>query len=913
MPEIIKFKEPERCDYLYVDEHNKVHIILPIVGGDEIGLDNTCETSRELTSFFYGSTHGGVKYSAEHHLSEYKRQLEEDIKAIHSQRKISPLAFTDLLKGKVERLKQIEQYIQLIKVLKEQYDADQDLDQLHHPRTIPKIPTGVREIIASAGNAFAVRLSPYDNDKFTRFDDPVFSVKRNISKYERPDGNWSAGPIPISEGLGYRLRTTFFPEDKTPSPIDKKKSLRDKLIETVVAQVNDPDYLKGDDREEKLQALKILVQQELKKIDRNLSVMKSRDERALDIDISYLEMMGMDKDHALKEWVDSILFNTVDPTVWEFNEPIDIFYDGASEISETNNADITSTSPDSMSIRVQYLLAEANVYCKTHKLSDINFGVFFDKEPHASQIASNVKKGLAEGAPIEAIIYEYINNNHAELGLSAPLTSVQQQTITEQFTQHFNTIKASPHFDEFFVADTNKKGPIFSHQGRMSCHFLDFFARQTKGRHPLGDLAGYSAELQSGASNRLAHKNDLVTQGYENIEKFKQQVVKLLAENKPKELVAYLAQTSPTGTPNYSLLSLETQNYISQNRNWPAIKSELKTSTDIPAPVQKDLLRLLSRKNVDHENLSAITWSKFSSKPLLEVELSKVADGLTLTVDNYEAKRQWWKGFKNEGRERQCTELKGIANKIDILLQNPTLSRAKVLDTLIESIIILDKIDAEISQEHNRFESTLQKEVRQFKAQLKDICELQNYAFKSTKLGEIISLEMEEQFKKIVNPEVQQIVRDLPSNCHTDEAIDFFKTLTPAEATKVASYLSLEYREINKSTNKQTLLDVDIPKLFKQVNMQLLSELKAESAISDEIHGKLSLLADKIPPELFTSKNINKWATNVELLTEENLGELLKAAQPATPEVTVRNYKRNISEITGRVEEPRTESGNTLS
>ncbi|HFD2239689.1 TPA: protein SdcA, partial [Legionella pneumophila] len=224
MVDVIKFKEPERCDYLYVDENNKVHILLPIVGGDEIGLDNTCQTAVELITFFYGSAHGGeTKYSAEHQLSEYKRQLEEDIKAINSQKKISPHAYDDLLKEKKERLQQIEKYIELIQVLKKQYDEQNDIKQL---RTggIPQLPSGVKEIIKSSENAFAVRLSPYDNDKFTRFDAPLFNVKRNISKYDTPSRQ---APIPIYEGLGYRLRSTLFPEDKTPTPINKK-SLRDK-------------------------------------------------------------------------------------------------------------------------------------------------------------------------------------------------------------------------------------------------------------------------------------------------------------------------------------------------------------------------------------------------------------------------------------------------------------------------------------------------------------------------------------------------------------------------------------------------------------------------------------------------------------------------------------------------------------
>ncbi len=523
MVDVIKFKEPERCDYLYIDENNKVHILLPIVGGDEIGLDNTCQTAVELITFFYGSAHSGVtKYSAEHQLSEYKRQLEEDIKAINSQKKISPHAYDDLLKEKIERLQQIEKYIELIQVLKKQYDEKNDIRQL---RTggIPQLPSGVKEIIKSSENAFAVRLSPYDNDKFTRFDDPLFNVKRNISKYDTPSRQ---APIPIYEGLGYRLRSTLFPEDKTPTPINKKSS-KEKIVETVLAQV-DADYMKDGDKEQKLEELKKLIQQELVKIDSNLSVNMSRDGK--EVNLSYLDIvMALDDDSTIKDWIEGIIEVSIDPTVWEA-QASSPFYDGAKEIKSDHEA-------DRISIRVQYLLAEANIYCKTNKLSDANFGEFFDKEPHATEIAKRVKEGFTQGAEIEPIIYDYINSNHAELGLKSPLTSEQQQEITEKFTRHYNTIKESPHFDEFFVADPDKKGNIFSHQGRISCHFLDFFTRQTKGKHPLGDLASHQEALQEGTSNRLHHKNEVVAQGYEKLDQFKKEVVKLLAENKPKELL----------------------------------------------------------------------------------------------------------------------------------------------------------------------------------------------------------------------------------------------------------------------------------------------------------------------------------------------------------------------------------------
>ncbi|HBD7271282.1 TPA: protein SdcA, partial [Legionella pneumophila] len=898
---VIKFKEPERCDYLYIDENNKVHILLPIVGGDEIGLDNTCQTAVELITFFYGSAHSGVtKYSAEHQLSEYKRQLEEDIKAINSQKKISPHAYDDLLKEKIERLQQIEKYIELIQVLKKQYDEKNDIRQL---RTggIPQLPSGVKEIIKSSENAFAVRLSPYDNDKFTRFDNPLFNVKRNISKYDTPSRQ---APIPIYEGLGYRLRSTLFPEDKTPTPINKKSS-KEKIVETVLAQV-DADYMKDGDKEQKLEELKKLIQQELVKIDSNLSVNMSRDGK--EVNLSYLDIvMALDDDSTIKDWIEGIIEVSIDPSVWEA-QASSPFYDGAKEIKSDHEA-------DRISIRVQYLLAEANIYCKTNKLSDANFGEFFDKEPHATEIAKRVKEGFTQGAEIEPIIYDYINSNHAELGLKSPLTGEQQQEITEKFTRHYNTIKESPHFDEFFVADPDKKGNIFSHQGRISCHFLDFFTRQTKGKHPLGDLASHQEALHEGTSNRLHHKNEVVAQGYEKLDQFKKEVVKLLAENKPKELLDYLVATSPTGVPNYSMLSKETQNYIAYNRNWPAIQKELEKATSIPEGQKQDLSRLLSRDNLQHDNLSAITWSKYSSKPLLDVELNKIAEGLELTAKIYNEKRgrEWWfKGSRNDARKTQCEELQRVSKEINTLLQSESLTKSQVLEKVLNSIETLDKIDRDISAESNWFQSTLQKEVRLFRDQLKDICQLDKYAFKSTKLDEIISLEMEEQFQKIQDPAVQQIVRDLPSHCHNDEAIEFFKTLNPEEAAKVASYLSLEYREINKSTDKKTLLEQDIPRLFKEVNTQLLSKLKEEKAIDEQVHEKLSQLADKIPPEHFTRNNIIKWSATPEKLEESNLNELIKSVQSPTTKQTSKQFREAMGEITGRNEPPTDTLGHTI-
>lgn len=75
---------------------------MPIVGGDEIGLDNTCKTALELKTFFFGIKVGNEhKGSAEQLLTEYQHNLQKDINCIeNSQKYLSKYAFGDLLREK---------------------------------------------------------------------------------------------------------------------------------------------------------------------------------------------------------------------------------------------------------------------------------------------------------------------------------------------------------------------------------------------------------------------------------------------------------------------------------------------------------------------------------------------------------------------------------------------------------------------------------------------------------------------------------------------------------------------------------------------------------------------------------------------------------------------------------------------
>ncbi|WP_115703065.1 protein SdcA [Legionella sainthelensi] len=927
MPDPIKFKEPERCDYVYIDENNKVHLMMPLVGGVEIGLDNTCQTGVELNSFFHGSTHEGVtRFSAQHHLAEYAKLLKEDIQEIEKQRAISPLAFETQLKVKKERLKQVNQYIELITVLKKDYDTDKGIKSLqlleNTQGSYPPIPKEVSALVKSATNGFAVRLSPFDNDPLTLFNDPIFSVKRNISKWRRPDGRHHLGAIDINEGLGSRLRSTFYDaKTNTGSPILPPKTLKEKVIEDILAKANLPDdYLKEPDtRDERLTEVKKIIQEELAKVNKDISVDKSTI-GGMDIDASYLLDLActVGEDDPLKEWIGGVIGAATSSEFWDLeeqkqSEAISVFYDGeGKEVNASNN--------DRMSVKVQFLLAEANIFCKLNKLSDANFGAFFDEEPHATNIAKNVKEGLGKGANIEKVIFDYINTYHAQLGLKNPLTEEQQKEITEQFTKNYNTIKDSPHFDEFFIADTSKKGALFNHQNRISLSFLEFFQRQTKGKHPLGGLEGHVEALHSGSTNNLSHKNEV---GYEKLEQFKTEVVRLLAENKPKELIDYLTQQQPgSKAPNYSMLTLETQNYIAYNRNGQEILRALEQS-DANPKAKQELGKLISPTHVKHENLANVVWSKVSTKPLFEVELNRVASGISATVTNYEREKNGrWFQRTNKVRDEQIQQLKEIAQELNKLAKEPDKAKKEeVVNSLLKSIMVLDKIDADIGKERNLFKSSLQREVVGFKKQLQEMCQLENYAIKPTPKGRgfqqqlqemhsinlgktpldlITTFVIEEQFNKISNQEVQKIVRDLPHHCHTDQTIEFFAQLTSEEANKVASYLNLEYRELTQSTDKQKLLTEEIPQAFKEINERLLSGFKQEGVIDEGVHEKLLALADKIPPELVTKKNLEKWSTTPEMLNDTQFGSLLKEAQSPTSIVATRDFRRSIDDITGR-------------
>ncbi|KTD63765.1 SidC protein [Legionella santicrucis] len=925
MPKHLKFKEPDACNYVYVDSQNKVHLMMPIVGGDGVGTDNTCETGLELRCFFHGFFEEGIqRKSAIEELTYYKKQLEEDILAIDMQKELSPLAYKDLQNEKKHRLTQIEEYIKLVEIIKQKYDNDGKIGGLNK-KFAPELPSGVCKVIENSKNAFAVRLSPDDPDSFTRFDKPLFSLKRNQSKYERHLGGFKR----ITEGFGHQFRTQSLEKIKTNNKLVNTKTPQEQLVEKVLSQVEDAENFKVQGNEENFNKLKKRVEEALieLKIDITVNAKKASNGEVAKINLEFVDSVLMPNEETkLEEWIQSLVDCITEPEQWDnletkantFFEKTDPDYAQIKVDGKENGEARADLEKERfigyMSIKTQLLLGQINIYCKSHGLSDQNFGTFFDTEPHASKVSELIIDALGKGDAIEPILFKYINENQETLGLSVPLTEEHQKAIIEKFVIDYNEIKSSPHFDEFFILDQSKSDTIYSHLRRISCHFLDFFIQQTNEECPLPkEFESYSKALQlESPSAKLAHKNNIVVHGHDNIERFKLNVLQLL-NKEPEKLVDFLSAKSPSNIPNYSMLSLDSQNAIAFSKHWPMIEKQIKASEGILQPEKNYLTRLLSPENVTTENRLVITWEKHSKKSLVDIELGKIAKGLEDTVTNYNNRQgegrghRFLKWFKqNTSRKQQCEDLLKISTEIKKLLCNEEISKEEVLDKIVKSISVLDRIDKEISGERNWMKSGLQMKIRTFRTELQVLCDSE-LNFESDKIQNEISREINKQLAQIDNEEVREIVKDLPAYCHADSAIDFFKTLSSQEAIKVASYIHLHYLDFNSSLNKDTLLSKEIPNLFKEENQKLLDQLKEKGIILQEAYQNISALTDKIRPEFFTVNNIMAWSSDLEILENSKHSELLiKVANAmvliAAGEISVKEKLTELEALSSQLE-----------
>ena len=143
---LIQFAEPTQPRYIHINPvNNQVHLLVPLVGGQEISTDNTCQSTKTLDAFF-------KEGAALRELNTYKSALEFDLQLVADG---SPLQV-----AKQERLKQIQAYIDGVSAIGTNYLS------------------AITSLMQTPSNLYSIQLRPRNQDSYSRVVNPVFNIER---------------------------------------------------------------------------------------------------------------------------------------------------------------------------------------------------------------------------------------------------------------------------------------------------------------------------------------------------------------------------------------------------------------------------------------------------------------------------------------------------------------------------------------------------------------------------------------------------------------------------------------------------------------------------------------------------------------------------------------------------------------
>lgn len=405
--------EPTHARYIFVNpKTNIVHVLMPIVGGQTIGTDNTCKSVHALQEFF-GLTRNAEQKTILRELIHYKEALKFDLSLITDN--------PDLTEKKQERLKQIEQYIKAIEfILKSPI-----LSQLK--KDYPEYPLPLKSIMnQDESNLYSMVLRPKEMDNFLRFINPTFSVQRK------------------SKQVFYSTLSATF-KDIALLPTARER-LIDSVWQSVEGQNND---FEGIQR-----------------------VLKEQTQKQFGVVVDFKK--GKKNETVSKDYIETVIMSNEPLTAKEYiNTLIDCCAGNLFEMIEESPF-YSRKSVEELSIITQFFLGSINIFCKANEISKENFGAILDNNQTLSEAISALVLSVDVNDNIENALLDFINQNQQTFGLKKALTSIDCRQIKTQFTQNYKTIKESPHFDEFALLDDTKTGLFFSHQGSICLNMAEF-------------------------------------------------------------------------------------------------------------------------------------------------------------------------------------------------------------------------------------------------------------------------------------------------------------------------------------------------------------------------------------------------------------------------------------------------------
>ena len=472
----LPFKEPTAPSGIYINpETNIVHLLMQIMSGAEIGLDNTCKSVYSLQEFF-GLLGANKQNTALMALTDYKAALEFDLKYMPDSIEKT---------RKTQRLAQIEIYLDIVKQIQQDKRTTKSLK-----RSFPLYPEPLETLMrADDANLHSIILRPVKQDVYLRTTAiaPTFSVNHD---FMRDNGQIVRNPSSLAETLQSQYQSIVFKpksqEGLIESFLANPKNLNlavdfDKIRTALIAEIT--TYLgitvKFDETQGDRHAPAVPMNQPY--IDKELGVTA--------------------KNPAKTEEYVNALIQYCTPNLFD-NIEVSPFY--------------TVNEAERLSILTQFFLAELNIACSEQGITVANFGKKLEDDTElAKNLTIVVKEALEHSASVEDALIQYINTHKEQFELKELIAEKGIPTLKKRFKSHWEQIKKSPHFDEFMLLG-EKSGLFVTHQNFIAIHFANFL--QIGWQDSRLDAAIKDFYTVDKPGNVIPHKNDHIHADIQEIE-----------------------------------------------------------------------------------------------------------------------------------------------------------------------------------------------------------------------------------------------------------------------------------------------------------------------------------------------------------------------------------------------------------
>ena len=416
---IIPLIEPTLPRYIHVNPTtNRVHLLVPFVGGQDISTDNTCRSTAELNAFFGG---GGFN-----ELESYKSVLEFHLSLLEAgdARRVI----------KEERLAQINIYLESVRSIGGNYQAT------------------VNALLDKPSNLYSIHLRPRTQDNYGNVVNPVFTINRS---------NDSSG-APLSPL--YNAMHEVFPRLTLGKP-DPRTALVNATLSALPQNASFEDIQRV--LTEQCQALfgtPVDFQHYIKHTRGESSENQTVDKAHINV------LMGFGDDTTSNEYIAALL-GTCAPNLSSLytGSP---FYLG----TYANRAE----QAECLSIMTQFYLAILNIHCRAQGISNKNFGEILDNNAALSQtLVDTVSHALTHGGDVEHTIITFMNAHKNTFKLPRDLNPADKDAIQTKFETTYRTVtatKENPHMDDFMILDTEARGEhalFFTQKGLICTDFAN--------------------------------------------------------------------------------------------------------------------------------------------------------------------------------------------------------------------------------------------------------------------------------------------------------------------------------------------------------------------------------------------------------------------------------------------------------